>query len=682
MKDNKEFIKGVYEKYEQYKKDENSKWKVSSQQVTGINKKKVAQKVLSYAAAITIAISGVVVTNNYINKNNEISRPSETKTSNKLTLKTVDNFENFYEIAKEYTKTTNNNARNLEYDDSLSINDSDYSKSSSLSPGSINQSTQESSNYSKTNIQVEDVDEADIVKTDGKYIYYVVGKKIIIADISKKDELSQISEIDFSTEKYTPSELYINKNKLIILGNENEYSYDTGITVKETTDSVYKKGIYKQKTVAKIYDLSNIEDPTKERTIEIEGNYVSSRMIDNNIYFIGNKSVNTNNIAKYEIDDLDEDVYKPTYKDTLNSNSEKTIDFDKIYYFDNIESLNYLTLAGFSIDNKKEADIQTFLGAGEDVYSSNQNMYIAKQKNVYDADTHKSLGYDTKILKFNLNNGKIKFKAEADVTGGINNQFSMDENNGYFRIATTVGISSWDIDNDSSSNSLYILDENLKEVGKVEGIAKGEKIYSVRYVGNKAYVVTFKTMDPLFVIDLSDVKRPKILGELKIPGYSTYLHPYDETHLIGFGYDTKENSSEDGYVQNGLKMSMFDITNLNNPKEMFTVKIGENGTTSPLTEDHKALLFSKEKNIIAFPVNSYKNGKYVSKAQIYKIDLNKGFILQGEIQNSEVSSKNYSYQKTIERIIYSNDVYYTLSKNLIKAVDMETLKEITKLEIE
>jgi inhibitor of cysteine peptidase len=682
MKDNKEFIKGVYEKYEQYKKDENSKWKVSSQQVTGINKKKVAQKVLSYAAAITIAISGVVVTNNYINKNNEISRPSETKTSNKLTLKTVDNFENFYEIAKEYTKTTNNNARNLEYDDSLSINDSDYSKSSSLSPGSINQSTQESSNYSKTNIQVEDVDEADIVKTDGKYIYYVVGKKIIIADISKKDELSQISEIDFSTEKYTPSELYINKNKLIILGNENEYSYDTGITVKETTDSVYKKGIYKQKTVAKIYDLSNIEDPTKERTIEIEGNYVSSRMIDNNIYFIGNKSVNTNNIAKYEIDDLDEDVYKPTYKDTLNSNSEKTIDFDKIYYFDNIESLNYLTLAGFSIDNKKEADIQTFLGAGEDVYSSNQNMYIAKQKNVYDADTHKSLGYDTKILKFNLNNGKIKFKAEADVTGGINNQFSMDENNGYFRIATTVGISSWDIDNDSSSNSLYILDENLKEVGKVEGIAKGEKIYSVRYVGNKAYVVTFKTMDPLFVIDLSDVKKPKILGELKIPGYSTYLHPYDETHLIGFGYDTKENLSEDGYVQNGLKMSMFDITNLNNPKEMFTVKIGKNGTTSPLTEDHKALLFSKEKNIIAFPVNSYKNGKYVSKAQIYKIDLNKGFILQGEIQNSEVSSKNYSYKKTIERIIYSNDVYYTLSKNLIKAVDMETLKEITKLEIE
>lgn len=679
MKDNKEFINGVYKKYEQYQKEENSKWKVSSKQAKKLNKKIVVTKILESAAIITIVISGAIATNTYINnKNNITSISKQIQTSDKLTLKTVDNFENFYTIAREYTKSRNNNERDIETLTDNAEQSEDVSKSTST-PSNTKESTQE---YSKTNIQVENVDEADIVKTDGKYIYYVVGKKIIIADITKKEELLQIAKIDFSSEKYTPSELYINKNKLIILGNENAYSYDTGITVKETTNSVYKKGIYKQKTVAKIYDLSSIKEPKEERTIEIEGNYVSSRMIENNIYFIGNKSVYTNNIATYEIKDLDEDIYKPMYKDTLNSNSEKLIDFDKIYYFDNIESLNYLTLAGFSIDNKKEANIQTFLGAGEKVYSSSQNIYIAKQKNVYDADTHKSLGYDTKILKFNLNNGEIKFKAEADVTGGINNQFSMDENNGYFRIATTIGVSSWDVDDNSSSNSLYILDENLKEVGKVEGIAKGEKIYSVRYVGSKAYVVTFKTMDPLFVIDLSDVKNPKILGELKIPGYSTYLHPYDETHLIGFGYDTKENSSRDGYVQNGLKMSMFDVTNLNNPKEMFTVKIGEKNASSPLIHDHKALLFSKEKNIIAFPANVYKNGKYVSEAQIYKIDLEKGFTLQGEIKNENISSKNYSYSNIIERIIYSNNVYYTLSKKLIKAVDMNTLKEITKLEIE
>lgn len=679
MKDNKEFINGVYKKYEQYQKEENSKWKVSSKQAKKLNKKIVVTKILESAAIITIVISGAIATNTYINnKNNITSISKQIQTSDKLTLKTVDNFENFYTIAREYTKSRNNNERDIETLTDNAEQSEDVSKSTST-PSNTKESTQE---YSKTNIQVENVDEADIVKTDGKYIYYVVGKKIIIADITKKEELLQIAKIDFSSEKYTPSELYINKNKLIILGNENAYSYDTGITVKETTNSVYKKGIYKQKTVAKIYDLSSIKEPKEERTIEIEGNYVSSRMIENNIYFIGNKSVYTNNIATYEIKDLDEDIYKPMYKDTLNSNSEKLIDFDKIYYFDNIESLNYLTLAGFSIDNKKEANIQTFLGAGEKVYSSSQNIYIAKQKNVYDADTHKSLGYDTKILKFNLNNGEIKFKAEADVTGGINNQFSMDENNGYFRIATTIGVSSWDVDDNSSSNSLYILDENLKEVGKVEGIAKGEKIYSVRYVGSKAYVVTFKTMDPLFVIDLSDVKNPKILGELKIPGYSTYLHPYDETHLIGFGYDTKENSSGDGYVQNGLKMSMFDVTNLNNPKEMFTIKIGEKNASSPLIHDHKVLLFSKEKNIIAFPVNVYKNGKYVSEAQIYKIDLEKGFTLQGEIKNENISSKNYSYSNIIERIIYSNNVYYTLSKKLIKAVDMNTLKEITKLEIE
>lgn len=696
MKDNKEFINGVYEKYENYKKDEeNAKWKVSKEQVKKLNSKKVLVKVLSCAAAVTIAISGVVVTNNYINK--EQTQVGKTVTSDKITLQTVDSFENFYSIAKEYSNN-NLNANSNSWND-LIINDAETldtttKGSSSLSAsdlaGSANKSETQSttnsdvapsSDYSKTNVQVENVDEADIVKTDGKYIYYVVNNKLVIVDINKKDKISKIAEIDFQNEKFKPKEIYINKQNLIILGNESSYSYANGTTVKETTDSIYKKGIYKQKAVAKIYDLSDIEEPEEERTVEIEGNYVSSRMINDNIYFISNKTINSYNITKSEIEDLDEDVYKPTYTDTLKSSSEKQIDFDDIYYFENIDSLNYLTLAGFSLNTKKEANVQTFLGAGEDVYSSSENMYIVKTKSVYDADTQQNLGKDTKILKFSLKNGEIKFKAEANIEGGINNQFSMDEENGYFRIATTIGNASWELDDESSSNSLYILDENLKEVGRLDGIAKGEKIYSVRYVGNKAYVVTFKEMDPLFVIDLSDVTKPTILGELKIPGYSTYLHPYDENHIIGFGYDTKMNSSNNGVVKNGLKMSMFDVTDLNNPKEMFSIKIGNNTTSSELTNNHKALLFSKEKNIIAFPIRTYENGKSVSKAQVYNIDLNKGFTLKGEIDHTDSSSNSYSYQRTIERIIYSNDVYYTLSKKLIKATDMNTLKEITELEL-
>ena len=312
------------------------------------------------------------------------------------------------------------------------------------------------------------------------------------------------------------------------------------------------------------------------------------------------------------------------------------------------------------------------------------NSIDAKAKNVYDAYSHMSYGEDTKILKFNLNSGKINFKAEANVEGGINNQFSMDEHNGYFRIATTIG-KTYNMD-ESTSNSLYVLDENLKEVGRIDGLAKAEKIYSVRYVGDRAYVVTFKEIDPLFVIDLSNPKNPKVLGELKIPGYSTYLHPYDDNHIIGFGYDTKANTWNTGVVNDGLKMAMFDITDLSNPKEMFTVKIGDNRTRSELANNHKALLFSKEKNLIAFPVTSYENGKTQYKAQVYDIDLNKGFTLRGEIEHKgeDITSGAYTYRYNyynIDRILYSNNMFYTVSQAMVKANDMGTLKNISEIEL-
>lgn len=219
-----------------------------------------------------------------------------------------------------------------------------------------------------------------------------------------------------------------------------------------------------------------------------------------------------------------------------------------------------------------------------------------------------------------------------------------------------------------------MLDENLKEIGRLEGLAKGEKIYSVRYLEKKAYIVTFKEVDPLFVIDLSENNNPKVLGELKIPGYSTYLHPYDETHLIGFGYDTKADGTR--ITTNGLKMVMFDITDLDNPKELFKVNVGDKGAYSELIYNHKALMYSKEKNIIGFPVSSYSKGKSISKAQIYEISIDKGFILKGEIKHN-----NSTYSKAINRIIYSGDVYYTLSKELIKATNMNSFEEIGKIEI-
>ena len=701
MKDNKEFIKGIYDKYDEYLKEANTTKFTQVKNPTNkdfktdksINKttKTNLIKALSAIAACAVVVSGFLLSNNLINKP---TINGKTVTKSELSLSKVNDFETFYKIVKDNYKEESRVYNAIDDTDAVA---GESSKGVGLTPGAFETKSANASDtsvkttseptrnedYSKTNTQVENVDEADIVKTNGNYIFYVVSNKVIIVDIQDQ-KMEKVAEISFENEKFTPSELYINDDNLIILGNERSYSYSNNV-VKQTTNSVYKKGIYKQKSVAIVYDISKIEKPKEDRRVEIEGNYVSSRMIDNSIYFVSNKSIDSYNLLKEDIEDVNENTYKPTYVDTALSTREKVIDYDEIYYYDDIDTLNYLTLAGFNLNTDSKANIETFLGAGEDIYCSDENMYIVKTKNVYDADTRMSYGKDTKILKFSLKNGKIDFEAEADIDGGINNQFSMDENNGCFRVATTIG-KTYNMDN-STSNSLYILDEKLNEVGRLDGIAPGEKIYSVRYVGDRAYVVTFKEIDPLFVIDLSDATNPKILGELKIPGYSTYLHPYDETHLIGFGYDTKDNGYG-GVKNDGLKMSMFDITDFTNPKEMFTVKIGESGTSSPLTSNHKALLFSKEKNLIAFPISSYSLGKTKYKAQVYDIDLNKGFTLRGEIEhertNSATSTKMYfNYNNVnIERIIYSKDTFYTLSKGLIKASDMKTLKEVSKLEID
>lgn len=706
MKDNKDFINGIYQKYDEYlkersngKMDEENKSKFNM--VKNVKAKEFRKgsflkrnfvKVLSTAAVCTVVISSFIVSKNFVNneETNNI-QVGKTTTLEEISLNKVNDFETFYKIVKD---NTNTNTRNIENNlleiapDSVQTTE-DSAKSTNGANAEYNfsdiKNTSSSDDYSKTNIQVENVDEADIVKTNGKYIFYVVSNKIVIVDIQNKTKMEKVAEITFENDDFKPSELYIYKDKIIVIGNESGYSTSKSI-VRETLNSIYKKGIYRQNTTAIVYDISYVKEPEEERRVKIEGRYVSSRMIDGNIYFVANKSISGYDIVKHNVEDLDENAYKPAYTDTAVSTREKLVDFDKVYYFDNIETLNYLNLGGFNVNNEKEADVEVLMGAGDTIFCSTENLYVAKARNVYDADTRMNFGKDTKILKFSLNNGNIEFKAEADIEGGINNQFSMDEQNGYFRIATTVG-KTYNMDN-STSNSLYILDEKLNEVGRLDGIAKGEKIYSVRYAGDRAYVVTFKEIDPLFVIDLSNVRNPKILGELKIPGYSTYLHPYDETHVIGFGYDTKPNSSNTGVVNDGIKMSMFDITDFNNPKEMFTVKIGDRRTSSALTHNHKALLFSKEKNLIAFPISTYESGKTEYKAQVYDIDLEKGFTLRGEIKHEkeqdETSSKGYyytNYNLNIERIIYSQDVFYTLSKAIVKASDMNSLQEIDVLNI-
>lgn len=518
----------------------------------------------------------------------------------------------------------------------------------------------DSTQASTTNVQVAGVDEADIVKTDGKYIYYLTNNTIVIV---KVDGLEVVKKIEYEKEDIYARDIYINSNKLIVIGTLNKREQGKRAFLGIGEDDSYS--YYNNYTKAIVYNIQDINNPKIEREVKIEGNRVSSRMIGDTVYLVSNKSIYSAILKD------DEKRILPTYEDTAIGNSTKCIGYDDIYYFPDFEEANYLIVASFSLsDSNKQANVNTYLGSGNKIYCSKDSLYVANQK-----------GRESQVYKFKLDKGNIEYIDNATIPGYINNQFSMDEYNGYFRIATTLN--SKETDN-KNVNNMYILDENLELVGQIENLAPGEKIYSVRYMGNKAYMVTFKQVDPLFVIDLSDVKNPKVLGQLKIPGYSKYLHPYDENHIIGFGEDTEE-LDKNRVVTTGLKMALFDVSDVNNPIEKYVTKIGGKGSYSELLNNHKALLFSKEKNIIAFPVSireEQNNSKYYGKitfrgAAVYGLTLENGFEEKGKISNGKTSD----YDDGVRRIIYIGDNLYTLSNKSIKATNMNTMEEVGKIDI-
>lgn len=617
---------------------------------------------LAFMCAIIMAI---VLPNKSIAPINEVT-DEQTKISQELPK--VENFKNLYAMLKA------RDTKRYYIDDMLSVDS--ITNANSKNETATNEVAND---YSKTNTQVQGVDEADIVKTDGTYIYYLTNEKLTIINTENASQMKEMSTIKFD-ETFTPEEIFLNNDKIIVIGTRYEYD-KTERKIGIDEDYLYPNYMDKTYTSAKIYNVKDKTNPTLERTVEVEGSYLTARMIDSNVYIASNKYMYYAYICNtYKSTELNEDDFKPHYLDTATSNETKSINFDCIYYIPEFEDTNYLNIVAFNITNNQEANVESYLGAGEEIYASKENLYVTKTK--YDYERKNKTSITTEIYKFNLNNANCTFAKAGDVPGSVLNQFSMDECNGYFRIATTDS-TSWN--SESNTNNLYVLNENLETIGKIEGLAKGERIYSVRFMGNRAYMVTFVETDPLFVIDLSNPTTPTVLGELKIPGYSKYLHPYDETHLIGIGEDTEvvNYGYGDRVVTNGMKMAMFDVTDPNNPQELYNVKIGEKGTYSELLYNHKALLFSKEKNIIAFPVSITEDDYKVTfqGAIVYGVSLEKGFELKTKISNSATDYDRYYSRNRVERIIYIKDTLFTLSNGLIKAVDLNTFETKGSIEL-
>lgn len=552
--------------------------------------------------------------------------------------------------------------------------------------------------FSTTNVQVEGVDEADVIKTDGNYIYSITKEKVYITQTSPSFE--KVSEISFAQGE-SPNELFIDDKKLIIIGSKSGYvrsetntsdSIDPGLPGIPSPNYYYRQFVY-------IYTMFDATTPTKVRSLEFDSSYINSRLVDGILYLALNKSVY---FPQQSILQYPENIKIPTVEETLPQMSDSSINMPfsayaqctDISYIEPITTSSYLTLAAIPLRQNTSVKTQVIIGAGSTIYASQKNLYAAIVD--YGTIVDKFIGRvtdrpseKTTIHKFELNNGAIAYMAAGSVDGHILNQFSMDEYDGYFRIATTVGEVSRNLES-QSDNRLYILDTNMNIVGKLENIARGEKIYSARFIGRRGYLVTFKKVDPFFTLDLTNPRAPKIAGELKIPGFSDYLHPYDETHIIGFGKDTIEAEGGNFAWYQGLKIALFDVSDFNAPKELHRIILGDRGSDSPVLYDHKALLFEKSKNLLVLPATiatitesdrqrgSWQSPAYgrttFSGALVYDVTLDSGFQEKVRIVHSNMPDmpldKYYYNNNPITRSLYIGQNLYTFSSSKIQQHNM------------
>jgi inhibitor of cysteine peptidase len=518
--------------------------------------------------------------------------------------------------------------------------------------------------YSTTNIQVAGVDEADIVKNDGQYIYLVSGKSVVIVQAYPAEDAKILSRLDLNQ---TINGIFVENDRMVV------FHTSSDIVPKALLDKLQPQN-NKVWTTIKIYDISDRSFPVLKKEITVDGSYFTSRMIGDYVYAIVNQPVYIYN-GKVDLPTISFD------------NNIMDVPASSIYYI-NASDYYYafVKILAMNIQNTaEEPNYETLLlGSLSSVYVSQKNIYITLPGN----DT-------TNIRKIGIEDNKIMYLANGTVPGRVLNQFSMDESNDYFRIATTKGWST------SATSNVYILNQQLSIVGKLEGLARGESIYSARFMGDRCYLVTFQKVDPLFVIDLKDPQNPQVLGKLKIPGYSNYLEPYDDTHLIGIGKEALTAEQGDFSWYQGVKIVLFDVSNVSEPKEIAEVVIGDRGTDSPVLRDSKALLFSRSRNLLVLPVlvaeidpgkypggvpaNAY--GDYVWQgAYVFNISAETGITERGRIthlKSADLLKSGYYFDSpySVKRALYIGDVLYTVSDKMIKLNSLDTLAEIGKVQL-
>lgn len=548
---------------------------------------------------------------------------------------------------------------------------------------------------SQTNTQVEGVDEEDTVKNDGRFIYVIREGFLVILDTETNDF------VKYQSENFQAESMYLLENRLVVLGREyteviipeeptNNGSVDEerdseGEKEESSTDSeeaetepakpapdYYYPGTYwrySNEYVVKIYDISSkdINEFEVVRTLKFGDSYYnSSRVIDNNFYLI----LNNSSIYDYQ----NKEVKPFVYYDSLLGEEAIELPSENVFYIGNDENVyySYTILIGLDIVKEENIDINAYVGYFSNIYSSLNGLYVGNIYNmVYRTFIFaEDYTYDpqTFIYRFEYEGAKIVYKNFSEIKGSIKDQFSMDEYDGVFRVATTVD--EWDSEKSESFVTTFdITGDRFDFISTLGGIGLNERIYSVRFEKERAYIVTFRTIDPFYVIDVEDPENMKILGELKLPGVSDYLHPITDTLKLGIGRMT-EVTDYGSTITTGLKITLFDVTDEEKPIDVSTFEL--KGASSDIAYNHKSLIPLKSRQIYALPIYNWYDYQSTQGMYVMWIDVeNKEIVVLGSIvhQNlGEVEQNDewrYFYNRTVDKGVIIGNKIYSISNEFI-----------------
>lgn len=482
--------------------------------------------------------------------------------------------------------------------------------------------------YSTTNLQMEGVDESDIAKIDGSYIYTVEDKYIVITDIrdGKLKEVTRFLPKDCGASDRV-MEIYVDGDQLILV----VQCYETSL--EEDSAFCYKMN-GKSTTQIQVYSIVDRKNPEFEGRLIQDGYYNTSRKIGDVVYLFTQYNM-TSDVVGY---------VEKEYTSVIPKVNGEKVAASEIYL---PESSGESGILVSSLDvNKpdKVLDSKLVISGYAQTYISKDALYLYEED--YDG------AMITNIAKFALDEGRISGVAAAAVSGYVRDTFAINASDGYLRVLTT------DYSTEDEVNALYILDENMKLTGQLTGIAPGEEIYAARFMGNTGYFVTYRNTDPLFTVDLSDPAKPEIIGELKVTGFSEYLHFWDDTHLLGIGYESDENT---GNIEN-IKLSMFNIENPGEVTEEAKLVLKDVDYSEALY-DYKSVIISKDKNLIGLVCEDYSGSRTKQTYQIYSYE-NGTFKKQAEIPG--INGVNYENV----RGMYSGNVFYLWINDNITSYDM------------